>query len=119
MVEIFNNIRDVHRFMKPCEELADHIEFFSESAPPGSLVGGPKSVKMFPSWTPTFWINLGTSYQLSVGDTRYLIKSTDDVLVLRDTCVEKLKQPTDHIFTVKFHPGGLEAILGISQVSLI
>lgn len=119
MVEIFNNIREVHRFMKPCAELADHIEFFSESAPPDSLVGAPKSVKMFPSWTPTFWINLGTSYQLSVGDTRYLIKSTDDILVLRDTNVEKLKQPTDHIFTVKFHPGGLEAVLGISQVGLI
>ena len=119
MVEIFNNIRKVHQFIKPCDELADHIEFFSESTPPQTLDAGFKSVKMFPSWTPTFWINLGTSYHLSLGDKRYVIKNTDDILVLRDTCVEKFKQPTDHIFTVKFLPGGLEAVLGISQVKLI
>lgn len=126
MVEIFHNIRKVHQFIKPCDELAEHIEFFSESAPPvpGNSFGDKivpqfKSVKMFPSYTPTFWINLGTPYYLTVANKQYLIKETDDILVLRDTSVEKFKQPTDHIFTVKFLPGGLEAVLGISQVNLI
>jgi hypothetical protein len=126
MVEIFHNIRKVHRFIKPCDELAEHIEFFSESTPPvpgnsfsDKIIPQFKSVKMFPSYTPTFWFNLGTPYYLTVANKQYLIKESDDVLVLRDTSVEKFKQPTDHIFTVKFLPGGLEAVLGISQVSLI
>jgi YesN/AraC family two-component response regulator len=126
MVEIFNNIRKVHQFIKPCDELAGHIEFFSESTPPVSensfghkIVPQFKSVKMFPSYTPTFWINLGTPYYLTVANKQHLIKETDDILVLRDTSVEKFKQPTDHIFTVKFLPGGLEAVLGISQVQFV
>jgi len=125
MVEIFNDIRKVHQFAAPCDELAAHIEFFSESMPPAeSLLGNNlapefKSVKMFPSYTPTFWINLGTPYYLSVADKTHLIKACDDILVLRDTSVEKFKQPTDHIFTVKFLPGGLEAVLGINQAMLI
>jgi AraC-like DNA-binding protein len=126
MVEIFNDIRKVHQFVKPCDDLAGHIEFFSESilAISGSsdnpnITSQFKSVKMFPSWTPTFWINLGTSYYLSVGNKTHLINSSDDILVLRDTNVEKFKQPTDRIFTVKFLPGGLEAVLGISQPKLV
>lgn len=126
MIEIFNNIREVHRFIKPCDELAGHIEFFSESTPPvpehsfdDKIAQQFKSVKMFASYTPTFWINLGTPYYLTVANKQYLIKETDDILVLRDTSVEKFKQSTDHIFTVKFLPGGLEAVLGVSQVSLI
>lgn len=119
MVEIFNDIRKVHRFIMPCDELAGHIEFFSESMPPDQLTPGFKSVKMFPSWTPTFWINLGTPYYLSVGNQTHLIGAADDIMVLRDTSVEKFKQATDHIFTVKFLPGGLEAVLGISQVQFI
>lgn len=125
MVEIFNDIRREHQFAEPCGELTPHIEFFSESMPPvenlfgNTLTPGFKSVKMFPSYTPTFWINLGTPYYLSVANQTHLIKANDDILVLRDTRVEKFKQPTDHIFTVKFLPGGLEAILGINQVILI
>ncbi|WP_295801842.1 helix-turn-helix domain-containing protein [Mucilaginibacter sp.] len=125
MVEIFNDIRKVHQFAAPCDELAAHIEFFSESMPPvesllrNNLAPGFKSVKMFPSYTPTFWINLGTPYYLSVADKTHLIKAGDDILVLRDSSVEKFKQPTDHIFTVKFLPGGLEAVLGINQATLM
>jgi AraC-like DNA-binding protein len=119
MVEIFDNIRKVHRFVKPCEELADHIEFFSESTPPDTFEPGLTSVKMFPSYTPTFWFNLGTPYYFLTEGKKYFIKEGDDILVLRDCSVEKLKQSTDHIFTVKFLPGGLEAVLGISQLSLI
>jgi AraC-like DNA-binding protein len=126
MVEIFNDIRKVHQFATPCDELVAHIEFFSESMPPviGAafetiLVPQYKSVKMFPSFTPTFWINLGTPYYLSVPNKTHLINADDDILVLRDTSIEKFKQPTDHIFTVKFLPGGLEAVLGINQANLI
>ncbi|MEP6612548.1 MAG: helix-turn-helix domain-containing protein [Mucilaginibacter sp.] len=125
MVEIFNDIRRVHQFAAPRGELAAHIEFFSESIPPAENVFGNnltpqfKSVKMFPSFTPTFWINLGTPYYLSIANKTHLINADDDILVLRDTSVEKFKQPGDHIFTVKFLPGGLEAILGINQASLI
>jgi len=96
MVEIFNDIRKVHQFAAPCDELTAHIEFFSESMPPAenllgnNLTPGFKSVKMFPSYTPTFWINLGAPYYLSVANKMHLIKAGDDILVLRDTSVEKL-----------------------------
>jgi hypothetical protein len=59
MVEIFNNIRKVHLFIKPCDELAEYIEFFSESTPPvpehsfdDKIAQQFKSVKMFPSYKP-------------------------------------------------------------------
>jgi AraC-like DNA-binding protein len=127
MVEIFNDIRKIYNFFELCDELARHVEFISESMPvtAGNIsdknISAPQfsSVKMFPSWTPTFWINLGSDYYLATGNETRLIKSTDDILLLRDIAVERLKQPTDHIFTVKFHPGGLEAVLGISQPKLV
>jgi len=36
-------------------------------------------------------------------------------MVLRDNTIEKHKQRGDCIFTVKFYPGGMEAVLGICQ----
>lgn len=125
MVEIFDNIRKIYEFYEPCDELARHVEFISESMPVAAenISGSDlnpqfSAVKMFPSWTPTFWINLGSCYYLSAGKETHRIQSTDDVLLLRDGIVERLKQANDHIFTVKFRPGGLEAILGISQPKL-
>lgn len=125
MVEIFNDIRKIYEFYEPCEELTRHVEFISESMPVKAeevnsehITAQLSGVKMFPSWTPTFWINLGPCYYLSTGKETHIIKSTDDVLLLRDGIVERLKQANDHIFTVKFRPGGLEAILGISQPKL-
>ncbi len=125
MVEIFNDIRKIYEFYQPCEELARHVEFISESMPvtDENINRAEKTlqfsgVKMFPSWTPTFWINLGPYYYLASGKETRVIKSTDDVLLLRDGTVERLKQANDHIFTVKFRPGGLEAVLGISQPKL-
>ena len=56
MVEIFDNIRKIYTFSEACPELADHIEFFSESsfeATKKYIDGEHFSVKMFPSWTPT------------------------------------------------------------------
>jgi len=118
MVEIFQNIRKIYAFKKPCDELAQHIEFFSETAleQASQLLGGQCfSVKMFASWTPTFYINLGRPYHITVGNQQYFIQAHEDILVLRDTIVERHNLPTDNIFTVKFNPGGLEAVLGIQQ----
>jgi AraC-like DNA-binding protein len=119
MTEIFDNIRKLYRFYTPRHELANYIEFFSESSAEETYhhVGDNRFIiKMFPSWTPTFYINLGQPYQLAVGANRFLIQKSTDVLILRNNIVERHNLPTDHIFTIKFFPGGLEAILGINQV---
>ena len=121
MVEIFQNIRKIYVFKDPCEVLKPYIEFFSESSMPAGIaaVGDSfSSVKMFPSWTPTFYINLGTPYYIDLKTKRYLIKAGEDVLILRNDDVTRHKLPADHLYTVKFNPGGLEAILGINQLGL-
>lgn len=121
MVEIFDNIRKIYLFSQPCEELADYIEFFSESSADATHAFAGNAcftVKMFPSWTPTFWINLGAPYYLALGNKRYFIPPGKDILVARDTVAERYNQPSDHLFTIKFYPGGLETVLGIDQSSL-
>jgi AraC-like DNA-binding protein len=70
---------------------------------------------MFASWTPTCYINLGAPYQMLIGKKQFLIDAREDVLILRDEVVERINLPIDNIFTIKFNPGGLEAVLGISQ----
>lgn len=122
MVEIFDNIRKIYTFTEACPELADHIEFFSESSVESTqkYIGNSNfSVKMFPSWTPTFYINLGAPYLISVGQQQHRIDVKQDILILRDSIVERFNTPSDHIFTVKFYPGGLETVLGISQLKCI
>jgi AraC-like DNA-binding protein len=122
MVEIFDNIKKIYQFCAPCVELANFIEFFSESSfeETARHTGNDRfSVKMFPSWTPTFWINLGTPYQLVIGKDCYTIRPEDDILLLRDSIVERHNLPSDYLFSVKFFPGGLEAIFGISQTKFI
>lgn len=119
MKEIFEPILSLYKISRPCEELSDHIEFFSESVPenyPEFTNGNDFTVEMFPSWTPTMYINLGSPYHLSLGTRKYNIRSTEDVLILRDSRAVRHNLPGDHIFTIKFHPGGLEAILGVSQL---
>jgi AraC-like DNA-binding protein len=121
MVEIFDNIHKIYQYQAPCEELADYIEFFSESSPQATkeyIFNKHFNVRLFPSWTPTFWINLGSPYQLLIGSKSYDIQSDDDVLLLRSSITERCNLPTDHIFTVKFSPGGFEAIFGIKQSAL-
>jgi hypothetical protein len=118
MVEIFENIRKIYTFSAPCAELADHIEFFSESSIEATrrhIAGQRFSVKMFPSWTPTFYINLGERYEMAVSGKHYFVNADEDILILRNSIVERYNAPTDNIFTVKFYPGGLEAVLGIKQ----
>jgi AraC-like DNA-binding protein len=121
MVEIFDNIRKIYLFSPPCEELADYIEFISESSVDATQAFAGNAcftVKMFPSLTPTFWINLGTPYYLTLGNKRYLIPSGKDIVVTRDTITERFNQSSDHLLSIKFYPGGLETVLGIDQSKL-
>lgn len=118
MIEIFDNIRKLYQFSSPREDLADYIEFFSQSSPEAthSHAGGAGfSVKMFPSWTPTMWFILGPSYHLRAGNKLYNIEEGMDLLLIRDCIVERINQCNDEIFTVKFFPGGLESIFDIDQ----
>jgi hypothetical protein len=118
MTEIFDNIHKIYQYSKPCEGLSDYVDFFSQSSGDSTFqnFGNERfTVKMFPSWTPTFWINLGSPYQLTLGEKCYDIPSGRDVLILRDTIAERHNLPSDNIFTVKFFPGGLEAVFGINQ----
>ncbi|MBS1531764.1 MAG: AraC family transcriptional regulator [Bacteroidetes bacterium] len=122
MVEIFDNIRKIYTFSEACPELAEHIEFFSESSPEATkkyVAGENFSVKMFASWTPTFYINLGAPYIITVGGKPEFIPAGKDILILRNSIVERYNTPSDNIFTVKFHPGGLEAVLGVSQLKCL
>lgn len=74
---------------------------------------------MYPSWTPTMYINLGPSYRMTIGTKVYTIDEGEDVLLLRDGYVCRHNQPDDYIFTVKFFPGGLESVLGLSQLPIV
>lgn len=118
MVEIYDNIRKLYQFNPPCAELAPHIEFFSETSLEAMhyYVGeAPFTVRLFPSYTPTIWLNLGTPYHLKSGNGVHWVDADTDVLLLRSDIVERRNLPTDNIFTVKFNPGGFEAIFGIPQ----
>jgi AraC-like DNA-binding protein len=122
VIEIFENIRKVYEFKAPCQDLAAHIDFFSESSLDATrqyIAAGNFSIKMFPSWTPTFYINLGERYHITVGNRTYAVGEHQDIAILRNNIVERHNEPTDHIFTVKFYPGSLEAILDINQTGLI
>jgi AraC-like DNA-binding protein len=121
MTEIFDNIRKLYQFKTPCEALVDHIEFFSESSLDAMdhYIGTEEfTVKLFPSYTPTIWLNLGSPYQLKNGSTWQVVNEHTDILLLRNEIVERRNLPTDNIFTVKFNPGGFETIFGISQTSI-
>lgn len=121
MVEIFDNIRKLYLFAQPCPTLLPYVEFYSETSPQAmqQYVGdAPFTVKMFPSFTPTIWINLGSPYQLKHGHYLRRIDQQADVLILRSSIVERRNLPTDNIFTIKFNPGGFEAIFGIPQTNI-
>ncbi|SEJ59829.1 hypothetical protein SAMN05216327_113193 [Dyadobacter sp. SG02] len=64
------------------------------------------------------YINLGNPYRISLDNFTYSVDKRADILVLRDLHTTRHNLPGDRIFTIKFQPGGLEAILGISQVLL-
>ena len=119
MVEIFQNIRQPYAFAAPCGELAPYVEFYAQSAhpgPPEPAAAPCWSSHMFASWTPTCYVNLGPAYLLDLARTRYLVRAGEDVLLLRNTATTRHKRAADNVFTLKFHPGGLEAVLGVNQV---
>lgn len=64
------------------------------------------------------YINLGPSYRMTVGTKILNVRAGEDVLLLRDGYVCRHNQSDDYIFTVKFFPGGLEAVIGLSQIAL-
>ncbi len=118
MIEIFDDIRRLYTFSAPCDELSAYIEFFSESSPAATRIHTHNkhfTVKMFPSWTPTFWFNLGRPYQLAMQDHIQWMRPGSDVLLIRNGIVERQNDPQDHLFSVKFYPGALEAVLGLDQ----
>ena len=121
MTELFNDIRSLYRFKAPCDELKNFIEFFSESCFESTkqIVGDRSfSIKMFKSWTPTFWINLGPSYNLMLNGVIHSIKANSAIAVARNVTAERINQPSDHLFTIKFYPGGLKHVLGAEQTKL-
>ena len=118
MVEIFDDIRKLYQFKTPCGELENFIDFFSETSleATSQYIDTERfTVKLFPSYTPTIWINLGSAYCLKNGDRQSFIDSHTDILLLRNNIVERTNLRADNIFTVKFHPGGFEAVFGIEQ----
>ncbi|MCX2451519.1 helix-turn-helix domain-containing protein [Pedobacter sp. PLR] len=118
MIEIFNDIRKLYQFKPPCSDLAKDIEFYSETSLTATahyIKSENFTVKLFPSYTPTIWINLGSPYWLKNGSTTQRIGQHADILVLRNQVVERNNLPSDNIFTVKFHPGGFESVFGFSQ----
>lgn len=119
MVEIFQDIRQAYDFDRPCEALAPYVEFYAQSARahlPSHGALAYHSSTMFASWTPTCYINLGSAYVIDLAHMRYTVRAGEDVVLLRNTTVTRHKRATDNLFTLKFYPGGLEAVLGISQV---
>ena len=121
MTEIFQNIRKTYNFAAPDEALSNYVEFYGETCPDKTrqyLAGQHYTIRMFPSWTPTFYINLGKPYQMSVGAAMYELQVGSDVLIFRNNITERFNLPDDHIFIVKFMPGGLEAVLDINPLSI-
>lgn len=121
MIEIFDDIRKLYLFRLPCLELTSYIEFFSETSLTATrqyIDTEEFTVKLFPSYTPTIWINLGSPYLLKNGSNWKVIDESTDVLVLRNEIIERRNLPSDNIFTIKFHPGALEAVFGISQAKI-
>jgi AraC-like DNA-binding protein len=122
VIEIFNDIRRLYRFRQPCPELTGLVEFYSETSDEHArhCIGDqPFTVKLFPSYTPTIWLNLGAPYHLQNGSDQHFIRADKDILLLRDRIVERQNLPSDNIFTVKFTPGALEIIMGVAQSKLV
>jgi AraC-like DNA-binding protein len=121
MNEIFNDIRNLYDFRKPIAPLAEYVEFYSET----SLSSVEKhiqtehySIKLYPSYTPTIWINLGKPYILEGDNLQQKIAQQNDIIVLRHQTLDRQVHHQDRIFTVKFLPLGFESIFGYSQSKL-
>lgn len=121
MIEIFDDIKKLYHFHNPCGALKNHIEFISETSIDQTekfVSGSSFTIKMFPAWTPTIWINLGPHYHLAIGDQKYFVPSGKGVVVTRDLITERINQCTDYLFSIKFYPGSFESIVGIDPLKL-
>jgi AraC-like DNA-binding protein len=121
MTELFNDIRSLYRFKDPCDGLKNHIEFFSETCFESTkqiMNDQSFSIKMFKSWTPTFWINPGPSYRLVLNGTIHRINANSAIAVTRNVTAERINHPSDHLFTVKFYPGALKYLFDVDQTKL-
>ena len=121
MTELFNDIRSLYRFKAPCDELKNYIEFFSESCFESTkqIVGDRSfSIKMFKSWTPTFWINLGPSYNLMLNGVIHNIKANSAIALTRNVTSERINQSSDHLFTIKFYPSAIRTTDQINRIDL-
>ena len=121
MTELFENTRRLYRFQAPRTELKDYVEIYWETCFESTnkiLNGEPFTIKLFKSWTPTFWINLGPSYKLEMNGVVHHIKANNAIALTRSVTAERINHPQDHLFTVKFHPGALKHLMGIDQARL-
>lgn len=117
MQEIFDPITSRYKFYTPCGGLAPFIEYFWESAfdeDNNPLKDALLTIKLFPSFTPTFLINLGDSYRFASGEHNYMPGPADHVLVRRNKIVEYRHTPGNKLFGVKFFAGGLQSLLNTS-----
>lgn len=74
IVEIFEDIKQFFVFAQPCKQLSGYIEFFAESSYENIIQrrnGQQISYKMFPSYTPTFFINLTGPYLLRLDNQNF------------------------------------------------
>jgi AraC-like DNA-binding protein len=122
MMEIFDDLRKINSTLLPCEALRLFVECFSESLfPEAARSTGEQTLplKLFPTWAPTFLINLGAPYSLQFGKSFQHIKAHEDILLVRSRILTSYLPETSTLFTVQFHPGGMEAMLGVNQVGLV
>lgn len=121
MKEIFDDIRKLYTFREACPELRGYIDFFSETSLEATrqfIHTDRFSIRLFPSFTPTIWLNMGSPYQLLNENKSFEVDKSRDILVLRSTMLERINLATDNIFTIKFKPLGFEAIFGFSQARI-
>lgn len=121
VTEIFENLKRFFVFAEPSLALQEYVEFFAESSAVQKEAGDSTNVfacRMFPSYTPTFFINLTGDYRLQLDQQRFHIPAKQDVLLLRDTSVQRFNSSADNIFTVKFHPGILRQLFDVEPAQL-
>ncbi len=121
VTEIFENLKRFFVFAQPSPALDEYVEFFAESSASQFVSTGDKDVftcRMFPSYTPTFFINLTGHYKLQLDGAKFSIEARQDILLLRDTSVQRINSPGDNIFTVKFHAGTLRQLFDIAPAQI-
>lgn len=122
MQEIFDPITSRYKFHTPCTALAPFIEYFWESTfddHNNAIRADLFTIKLFPSFTPTFLINLGDSYRVVSGEHNYMPGPADDLLVCRNKIVEYRHTRDNKLFGVKFFAGALQSLLNTSLAGTI